>query len=169
MASAGAVLDACVMAPAALRDTLLRAASKGLYRLVWSDMILAETERALVDAGLTYAPRAQRLINAMRLAFPDAAVVVPSQTIEAMPNDPKDRHVAAAAVAARVRIIVAPQLQCLIVDSTSALIALVRVILHRFDRPTREPARWALGRARSRHHCHEQLRIFLPGRFDAQR
>jgi predicted nucleic acid-binding protein len=111
VAAVGAVLDACVLAPAALRDTLLRAAAKGLYRLVWSDLILAETERALIEAGLTDAPRARRLIEAMRLAFPDAAVVVPARTIEAMPNDPKDRHVAAAAVAARVQVIVTANLR----------------------------------------------------------
>jgi predicted nucleic acid-binding protein len=109
--AAVAVLDACVLVPAALRDTLLRAAAKGLYRLVWTDLLLAETERALVDAGLTDATRARRLIETMRLAFPDAAVVVPTQMIEAMPNDPKDRHVAAAAVAARARIIVTANLR----------------------------------------------------------
>jgi hypothetical protein len=38
----GAVLDACVLVPIALADTLLRVAEKGLYRPLWSARILAE-------------------------------------------------------------------------------------------------------------------------------
>ena len=34
-----AVLDACVLVPIALGDTLLRVAEKGLYRPLWSDRI----------------------------------------------------------------------------------------------------------------------------------
>ena len=37
-----AVLDACVLVPIALADTLLRVAEKGLYRPLWSGRILAE-------------------------------------------------------------------------------------------------------------------------------
>ena len=37
-----AVLDACVLVPIALADTLLRVAEKGLYRPLWSDRILTE-------------------------------------------------------------------------------------------------------------------------------
>lgn len=48
-----ALLDASVLVPAALRDTLLRAAASYLYRLLWSSEILAEVERALLqDIGL---------------------------------------------------------------------------------------------------------------------
>jgi hypothetical protein len=36
-----AVLDACVLVPIALADTLLRVAEKGLYRPLWSMRILA--------------------------------------------------------------------------------------------------------------------------------
>ena len=52
-----AVLDACVLAPIALADTLLRAAEKGLYRPLWSDRILTEARAATeeihpgMDAG----------------------------------------------------------------------------------------------------------------------
>jgi transcriptional regulator with XRE-family HTH domain len=41
-----AVLDACVLVPIALGDTLLRAAEKGLYRPLWSMRILAEAQAA---------------------------------------------------------------------------------------------------------------------------
>lgn len=40
-----AVLDACVIFRAGLRDTLLRAASAGLYEVYWSDIILQEVSR----------------------------------------------------------------------------------------------------------------------------
>jgi hypothetical protein len=35
-----AVLDACVLVPITLADTLLRIAEKDLYRPLWSDLIL---------------------------------------------------------------------------------------------------------------------------------
>jgi hypothetical protein len=35
----GAVLDACVLVNAAVRDTLLRLAQRGLYTPYWSDEI----------------------------------------------------------------------------------------------------------------------------------
>ena len=41
-----AVLDACVLVPIALADTLLRVAEKGLYRPLWSERILAEAQQA---------------------------------------------------------------------------------------------------------------------------
>jgi hypothetical protein len=41
-----AVLDACVLVPIALADTLLRVAEKGLYRPLWSDRILTEAREA---------------------------------------------------------------------------------------------------------------------------
>jgi predicted nucleic acid-binding protein len=71
----GAVLDANVLVPAALRDTLLRAAERGLYRPRRSDTILDELRRALVREGLTRDEGASRLIAAMRRAFRDAVVV----------------------------------------------------------------------------------------------
>jgi hypothetical protein len=46
-------LDADVLVPAALRDTLLRAAEGGLYRVHWSIETLDETRRTLVGQGLT--------------------------------------------------------------------------------------------------------------------
>jgi hypothetical protein len=37
-----AALDACVLVPVILADTLLRVAEKGLYRPLWSQRILTE-------------------------------------------------------------------------------------------------------------------------------
>jgi hypothetical protein len=45
------VLDANVLYPFSLRDTLLRAASEGLFQLYWSDQILEEARRSLVSSG----------------------------------------------------------------------------------------------------------------------
>jgi hypothetical protein len=42
------VLDACVLFPASIRDTLLRAADAGLYRVYWSELILEEVRRNLI-------------------------------------------------------------------------------------------------------------------------
>ncbi len=41
------VLDACVLYPASLRDTLLPAAGAGLYRVQLTDEILEEVQRNL--------------------------------------------------------------------------------------------------------------------------
>src|SRR5438309_6478453 len=41
------VLDANVLYPFSLRDTLLRAASEGLFQLYWSDQILEEARPEL--------------------------------------------------------------------------------------------------------------------------
>jgi predicted nucleic acid-binding protein len=49
MLSFGVVLDACVLIPATLRDTLIRAVEKGMYNLHWSDGILDEVRRKSVQ------------------------------------------------------------------------------------------------------------------------
>ncbi|MGH2410731.1 MAG: hypothetical protein ACRDGS_10235 [Chloroflexota bacterium] len=54
MAVVVALLDACVLYPAALRDTLLRAALRDPYRPQWSARIMDEVSRNLrEDRGLT--------------------------------------------------------------------------------------------------------------------
>lgn len=108
-----AVLDACVLVPAALCDFLLRAASAGLYHLRWTDEILAEVRRTLLaDLGRSQV-QADRRIAAMQQAFPNALVTSHRQLITAMPSavDAKDRHVVAAAVAAGAPVIVTSNLR----------------------------------------------------------
>ena len=70
-----AVLDACVLYPIGLRDTLLNVAEVGLYRVLWTDEILAETARNIVEdtPGLT-AAHLEKTFGAMRRAFPEAMV-----------------------------------------------------------------------------------------------
>ncbi len=62
------VLDANVLFPFTLRDTLLRAAAAGLYQVRWSPMILDEMERNLVSTGTLDAPKAARLREVMVVA-----------------------------------------------------------------------------------------------------
>lgn len=111
MAPFGVVLDASVVFPAAIRDTLLRAAADGLYHLYWSDEILEEVRRNLVNSGRVAEGQGQRLIMAMKQAFPEALVMGYEHRIDEMTNDPKDRHVLAVAVVTQARIIVTDNLR----------------------------------------------------------
>lgn len=105
------VLDANVLYPFTLRDTLLRIAAAGYYQVCWSSQILEEVSRNLVDkAGITSA-QATHLLTAMNKAFPEAMVTGHEALIETMPNDEKDRHVAAAALTAAAQIIVTNNLR----------------------------------------------------------
>lgn len=105
------VLDANVLFPFTLRDTLLRAAARGLYRLRWSVQILDEMENALVRRGVTSASKAARLRSTMEGFFEGAMVEGFDALIATMPNHPKDRHVAAAAVVANASTIVTANLK----------------------------------------------------------
>ncbi len=111
MSSFGVVLDASVLIPAALRDTLLRAAQEGLYRLFWSRDILEEVRRNLVENRLTTEDGARRVLEHMMRAFPDALVEGYETLILSMSNHPKDRHVLAAAVEAGAQVIVTTNLR----------------------------------------------------------
>jgi predicted nucleic acid-binding protein len=105
------ILDANVLFPFTLRDTLLRAAEAGVYQAYWSDAILAEVQRNLVRTGVATEEQASRLIAAMKGAFPDALVSGYEALIDAMPNDPKDRHVVAAALKAGAQVVVTNNLK----------------------------------------------------------
>ncbi len=100
------VLDACVLSNAPVRDTLLRAAEHGLYRVHWSQKILDETTKNLMKKGKMNQAQAEHFVAEIDKAFPEAMVVVPQEQIDAMRNDPKDRHVAACAVCAPAQVIV---------------------------------------------------------------
>lgn len=93
-----AVLDACVLYPAALRDVLLRCAEVGLFFPRWSDRILDEMVGALSRTRPDIPPhRLQRLRALITQAFPEAVVeLAPSVRID-LP-DMNDAHVVATAV-----------------------------------------------------------------------
>lgn len=106
----GAVLDACVLVPMPLADTLLRFAERGTYQPIWSDVILSEVERAIV--GLGYEPAiARRRTQVMRDYFPEAmaSCVEEATTVAGLP-DPDDEHVLAAARISNAEAIVTSNL-----------------------------------------------------------
>ncbi len=107
-----ALLDACVLYPIGLRDTLLNVAEAGFFRVLWSDEILVETSRNIVDdlSDLT-AEHLEKTFDAMRRAFPEAAVRGYEHLIGSMPNHPRDRHVLAAAVAGGAEVLVTSNLR----------------------------------------------------------
>lgn len=106
-----AFLDACVLVPIALTDTLLRLAEAETYRPLWSDQVLDEVERNLPKVTSSVTPeKASRRIAVMRDAFPDALVTGYEALVPAMTNDLKDRHVLAAAVAGGAAVIVTANL-----------------------------------------------------------
>lgn len=105
------VLDANVLFPASLRDTLLRATQAGLYTMRCTEEILEEVERNLVNKGQVTESQARRLTDTIRGIFPEAFIIHHRLLIASMTNDPKDRHVLATAVACRAQIIVTSNLQ----------------------------------------------------------
>jgi uncharacterized protein YeeX (DUF496 family) len=110
--SFGVVLDACVLIPMTLRDVLLRAADAGLYRPRWTDTILDEVKRNLLDAGVPSEEKAQKLVDTIAHYFPEAMITEDYEAIiHAMNNDPKDRHVLAAAVVSGSRLIITENLR----------------------------------------------------------
>ena len=95
-----AVLDANVLYPQFLRDVLLRLAAAELFTPRWSDRIQREWMRNLAENRPDLPPaRIARVRTLMEEAFPEAEV----KGYRAYQGlfagvDPKDRHVAAAAL-----------------------------------------------------------------------
>ena len=100
-----AVLDACVLYPNALRDTLLRTAEAGIYQPLWSERILAEVRGALVRNGRSE-QLVDRMLSFVRGAFPEAMVKGWEPLEDSMGNHVKDRHVLAAAVRGHADVVV---------------------------------------------------------------
>lgn len=100
-----AFLDTCVLYPAYLCDTLLRLAEVDSYRPLWSDDVLTELHRNLLDSSVSPSSVDHRLAQ-MRRSFPDALTTGYEALVDGMTNDPKDRHVLAAAVRANAEVIV---------------------------------------------------------------
>jgi predicted nucleic acid-binding protein len=105
------VIDACALYPMNMRDTLLRAASEGYFQLYWSDEILDEMSRNLVENDMMSEAKATGLRQTMEEAFPDAMVIGYEGLVASMQNDEKDRHVTAAAVKAGAQVIVTSNLR----------------------------------------------------------
>ncbi len=108
------VLDACVLIPMPLCDTLLRAAEASLFRFHTSDQILEETARNLAkilakrnNLELEKAlGKAEKRIKQMKQAFPESLIEPKLEIINILKNDPKDRQVLATAIEAQANFIV---------------------------------------------------------------
>jgi hypothetical protein len=71
------VVDANVLFPLTLRDTVLRAAAAGFYQLRWSAQILDEMELRQQPAGLVEAPAAfDELLQRLEGVVPELVAVV---------------------------------------------------------------------------------------------
>lgn len=106
-----AVLDACVLFSASLRDTLLWAAENKLYTLHLTNEILEETRRNLVAKGYITENQSHRLVLMIQNSFKTRFVEDYQQFIPLMPINEKDRHVLAAAVASHSQIIITHNLK----------------------------------------------------------
>jgi predicted nucleic acid-binding protein len=104
-----AVLDACVLVPAALRDTLLRLAERpSQYIPQWSEQIWQEVIRTLESKskiGIN-SKQSEHLYSQIKRYFPECFVTGFEELIPLMDNEEKDRHVLAAAVACGASVIV---------------------------------------------------------------
>ncbi len=103
-----AVLDACVLYPAPLRDLLMRLAVTDLFQARWTDEIHDEwTRNVAVNRPDISAASLARCRTLMDQHVPDSLVVgyesiIPSLNLP----DPDDRHVVAAAIRAGASVIV---------------------------------------------------------------
>ena len=99
------LLDTCAIYGAGLTDLLLTMAEKGMFRPLWSDEVLGELHRVLVEAGIDK-DAVERRITSMGQAFPDARVTGYEALIPHMACDENDRHVLAAAVRGGAAVVV---------------------------------------------------------------
>jgi predicted nucleic acid-binding protein len=117
------VIDACALYPYSLRDTLLRLAEAEFFDPYWSDEIIAETRRCLIEIHGVPEEKADRMIENMTEAFDGATV--PRERVEhfipAMRNHEGDRHVLAAAAAIRAEQIVTFNLKHFAEEHTAPL------------------------------------------------
>ncbi|HEY9682579.1 MAG TPA: PIN domain-containing protein [Oculatellaceae cyanobacterium] len=103
-----AIYDACVLYPFEIRDVLMTAALTRCFTLYWTEAILDECARNLIADGRATEENMKVMIDGMNSVYPYANIPLADyeSLIPVMTNDPKDRHVLAAAVAKKVDVIV---------------------------------------------------------------
>lgn len=104
--------DACVLHPAPVRDLLIRLGRAGLVRARWSEPILDECFRSILERRPDLRPEAlARSRQLMIEAIPDCIVSGFESLIDRLSlPDPNDRHVLAAAIKANAQVIVTANL-----------------------------------------------------------
>ncbi len=101
------VLDANVLAESSLSDLFLRLAEGPRLLLPkWTDYLWQETERTMIDVLKWPQQRVASRITAAKAAFPEAMITDYQVFIAQCTNDPKDRHILAAAIRGQVETIV---------------------------------------------------------------
>ncbi len=102
------VYDACVLYPAPLRDLLVRIANTGIVRARWTDAILDECFRSILEQRPDLKPEAlSRTRELMKQAVPDCLVTGFEALIDGLTlPDRDDRHVLAAAIRTGAQAIV---------------------------------------------------------------
>ncbi len=99
-------LDACVLANFGVADLLLRLAERPRqYLPIWSAEILNEVHRTQREQLDWPEHLADSFRDELRAHFPEARTSGFEHLIEHLKNDPKDRHVLAAAIQARAELI----------------------------------------------------------------
>jgi predicted nucleic acid-binding protein len=103
-----AIIDACVLYSAPVRDLIVRLAQAGLIRARWSDEIHDEWMRNLLKNNPRVSrERLERTRSLMDAAIRDCLVTGYSPLVDSLTlPDPDDRHVLAAAIHAGARLIV---------------------------------------------------------------
>lgn len=113
MASFTALFDACVLYPAPLRDLLVQLATTSLFRAKWTNQIHDEWIRnVLRNNGHITPQQLERTRHLMNTCVMDCLVEGYEYLIETVDlPDPDDRHVVAAAFAARADAIITTNLR----------------------------------------------------------
>ena len=108
-----ALLDACVLYPAPIRDLLLYLADTGLYMPKWTDIIHEEwTRNLLLNRPDISVDQLLRTTRQMNRTFPDATVRHYETLINSINlPDPDDRHILAAAIRGQAHVIVTANLK----------------------------------------------------------
>lgn len=106
-----AVLDSNVIFSRVLHELFGRAAGEArLFDLLWSDELLAETKRALIEEKPMPRAAAERWAGYLRDAFPSGRTLItecPSDVeLATMTNDPDDEHVCALALAGAAQLLI---------------------------------------------------------------
>jgi len=102
-----AILDANVLYPQLVRDTLLSLAVECLYHARWTITIHAEWMRNLAEDRPEIATKLSQIAERMNASVPDCLVTNYEKLITSIDlPDPDDRHVVAAAIAGHADAIV---------------------------------------------------------------